>query len=356
MKALREILGAASLPARKAFLGFDGYVDSLYRVIRSRDHSGKTPFQGIADFGQELASRAGLSGGFELDRISVRAGGNAPLMAAALSALEVSTSVAGTMGIPSLHAAFEDLGKRCRLMSVARPADTVALEFADGKIMLGDTQVFEALTWKRLCEALGLEHLRREIQQADLLALVNWANMSHSTDLWRGVLDEGLKGYAGPPKTIFFDLADINRCGEAETRELLPILGRFRLHGRVALGLNENEAWQLAQKLGLKTEADSDLEVLGSDLLGHLDVDSLVIHPRTRAITFEGGEVHSTPGRVVAQPRISTGGGDNFNAGFCWGLLQGLSAHEAAKAAVLVSSLYVEQGRSPSRAELSKVA
>jgi sugar/nucleoside kinase (ribokinase family) len=59
---------------------------------------------------------------------------------------------------------------------------------------------------------------------------------------------------------------------------------------------------------------------------------------------------------VVAKPRLSTGGGDHFNAGFAFGRLQGLSPLDATRAAVLVSSLYVERGRSPRFGEVQASA
>jgi hypothetical protein len=348
--ALKDALAAPSPRAFKALLGFDGYVDSLYRPIQRRDAGGKTPFKDIGEFGAAIQGRAGISGGFELEKISVRLGGNAPLMAAALAALGVDVACVAALGLPAPEGVFVDLGKMSRLFSVAPAASTAALEFGDGKIMLNDTESLETLDWKRVLEILGIEKIRALAAEADLLALVNWANMAKATDLWKGLLEQGLE--KSPTRAIFFDLADLSRCGKAESRELVGLLGRFRAFGKTTLGLNENEAWQLAEKFDFEKESDASLERLGSRILTIADVDRLVIHPRERALVFEGGKIESAPGRVVHKPLISTGGGDNFNAGFCAGLLMGLSGIEAAKMAVLVSSLYVEKGRSPEMREI----
>jgi sugar/nucleoside kinase (ribokinase family) len=145
-------------------------------------------------------------------------------------------------------------------------------------------------------------------------------------------------------------VADISRRNADEVKALMPVLLRYKAHGHVTLGLNENEAIKLADKLGLGTA--EGLEALGQKIQAAVPVDCLVIHPRERAVVFEGGQHYSVPGRVVAKPLLSTGGGDHFNAGFCLGLLQGLGPQGSAEAAVRVSGLYVEKGRSPKFDEL----
>ena len=357
MATLQTVLRESSPKRFRAFVGFDGYVDFLYRVIRERSQKGKVPYADITQFGQDVLGRAGISGGFELEKLSVRAGGNGPLMAAALAALGVEVDCVGSLGLPAIDPAFAALSSSCHLHSVASTATTVALEFGDGKLMLGDTEALETLDWKKVVSAIGLDKIRAMAQGADLLALVNWANLAKGTELWQGFLDEVLakapRSASGP--RIFFDLADLARCGQAETLGLLKLLGRFKAHGEVFLGMNENEAWQLAEKLGLERSAYPSLDALGTAILKHVDVDCLVIHPRSCAVVFQGGKVSTVPGRVVSQVLLSTGGGDNFNAGFCVGLLHGLSGHDAASLAVLVSSSYVENGRSPSKADLLKL-
>lgn len=44
---------------------------------------------------------------------------------------------------------------------------------------------------------------------------------------------------------------------------------------------------------------------------------------------------------------ISTGGGDNFNAGFCLGLLMQLSLPDSLTVGMATSSYYVKYGKSP---------
>ena len=356
-QVLKDLLTESAGRPLRAVVGFDGYEDSLFKVIRQRSNDGKVPYRDIKEFGTDILSRAGISGGFELEKISLRAGGNGPLMAAALAALGIKVTCIGALGLPEVEAVFQPLKERCRLLSVAEPASTVALEFGDGKIMLGDTGSFETLDWAQVVDKVGLQELRGLFDNIELLALVNWANLPKATDLWQGLLEDVLM--KGSPRReslrIFFDLADLTRCGTKETRELMELIGRFRNHGEVSLGLNENEAWQLADKLGVNRANLDSLESLGKSLLAFVKVDCLVIHPRNCAVVFQGACISTVPGRVVTQVLLSTGGGDNFNAGFCAGLLCGLSGKNAAELAVLVSSLYVETGRSPGADEILKI-
>ena len=52
-------------------------------------------------------------------------------------------------------------------------------------------------------------------------------------------------------------------------------------------------------------------------------------------------------------PKLTTGAGDNFNCGFCIGLLAGLEPAELLAAGTASSGFYVRNGRSATNAELS---
>ena len=57
-------------------------------------------------------------------------------------------------------------------------------------------------------------------------------------------------------------------------------------------------------------------------------------------------------GPFTDTPKISTGAGDHFNAGFCLANILGLSDEEAVAAAVGTSGYYVRNAASPSLADL----
>lgn len=341
--------------ARPVLVGFDGFIDSLYRVVRDHEGGRKNPYADIGEFGREILGRAGRSGGFELSRQEVRLGGNAPLMAAGLNALGLETTCIGALGFPDMHAAFQPLAQAgCKLLSVAEAATTSALEFNDGKLMFNDSRPFDGLDWQAVESTLGAHTTSALARQSDLIALVGWANMPSATDLWRGLLSVLKNGVRqGSPKRIFVDLADISRAPAYKIVELIDVLRGYRILGPVALGLNENEALKMADRLGV---AQGDLKRMAQSLFTALELDLLVVHPRQGAWVLDAAACHWVEGRVVEKPLLSTGGGDHFNAGFCFGCLQGLAPLDAARWAVLVSSLYVELGRSPGFAEVKTLA
>jgi sugar/nucleoside kinase (ribokinase family) len=55
----------------------------------------------------------------------------------------------------------------------------------------------------------------------------------------------------------------------------------------------------------------------------------------------------------VQQPKISTGAGDHFNAGFCLGLVLGFSLPESLCVGVATSGYYVRTAQSPTATELA---
>ncbi|MBC8108115.1 MAG: hypothetical protein H7Z14_16130, partial [Anaerolineae bacterium] len=59
-------------------------------------------------------------------------------------------------------------------------------------------------------------------------------------------------------------------------------------------------------------------------------------------------------GPFVREPKISTGAGDHFNAGFCVGRVLGFGLEESLCAGVGVSGYYVRTATSPSATQLAE--
>ncbi|PID89184.1 MAG: hypothetical protein CSB01_03330 [Bacteroidia bacterium] len=57
-------------------------------------------------------------------------------------------------------------------------------------------------------------------------------------------------------------------------------------------------------------------------------------------------------GPYTSTPKLTTGAGDNFNAGFCNGLLRGFTTEECLATGVNTSGFYVRNAHSPSKQEL----
>jgi sugar/nucleoside kinase (ribokinase family) len=121
---------------------------------------------------------------------------------------------------------------------------------------------------------------------------------------------------------------------------------------RVVLGLNESEALRVAGVLGVKTPRSLSHKELADEMYKLLDVHCLVVHPVKCAFAASPEGYFYTDGVFCENPVLTTGAGDNFNAGFCLGLLCGLGMEDALRAGVGNSGFYVRNGRSADLHEL----
>lgn len=94
------------------------------------------------------------------------------------------------------------------------------------------------------------------------------------------------------------------------------------------------------------------LEELVSALAAKLDLSCIVIHAIEGAIAFKDGECVYVDGPYTATPKLTTGAGDNFNAGFCLGLMLGLTLEEILIMGTATSGFYVRNSHSPTLEEL----
>src|SRR5690606_1424377 len=128
----------ASHPTQRGLIGFDGFVDEIIDVVATRtspDHYERIPT--IAELARRIGDAAGLSTNLEMVPTQVKLGGNGPIMANALTSMGMAVTYIGCLGYPEIHPVFAELAEKCDVISVAEPGHTDALEFADGKVMLG---------------------------------------------------------------------------------------------------------------------------------------------------------------------------------------------------------------------------
>ena len=337
----------------RVLVGLDGFVDLIIDAVDKRTGpDAYTRVETLATLGERISRAAGMSSNLELVVRQRKLGGNGPNMAQALLEAGCAVTYIGNLGRPALHPVFADMAKRCKACySLAEPGVTDALEFRDGKLMLGKHESLREVTYERMVEVVGLDRLRGIWAESNLVALTNWTMLTAQTEIWKS-LHRDMKGTKPPAGAILFtDLADPEKRHGREVAEAVRFLKSFRSSHRVVLGLNQKESLEVGTALGLGFKSE-EIEKNASTLRRELDLDAVVIHPTRNAACATERSSATFDGPFCANPKLTTGAGDNFNAGFCWGLLQGLSSHEAAKAAVLVSSLYVEQGRSPKRSEI----
>jgi sugar/nucleoside kinase (ribokinase family) len=107
--------------------------------------------------------------------------------------------------------------------------------------------------------------------------------------------------------------------------------------------------------LGLPGQSDPEgsIEEVAGAIREKLHLSCVVIHPRRSAAAAVEDHSAHFPGPFVVKPKISTGAGDHFNAGFALGQVLGMSLEESLCVGVGVSGYYVRTAISPSAQELA---
>lgn len=362
----------------RALVGYDGFVDVIVRAVDTRASmrtDDYTPIATIAALGSRIGAAAGRSANVELVEVERRFGGNGPLLAGALGKLGAGVTYIGCVGAEGMergpgpvHAAFEGFAGRCeRVLAVAPPGVTHALEFGDGKIMFNMPGAMQEVTWASMRRDLGEQTLREAVGGAELLGIVNWSIMAGVETIFeglRGVLEElAGGGGGGGRKRVFVDLSDPAKRTRADLRRGLAGVASLQAHADVTLGLNLSEAAQVAEVLGGGTidARQQDAEAIGGACLGlaasvreRLGVACVVVHPREGAAAAVASGAAWIDGPMVATPRLSTGAGDHFNAGFAFAQCVGCDLGGCLAMGVGVSGAYVRDAASPGAQRLAE--
>ncbi len=364
---LVETLKSANIHNKKALIGFDGYIDVLYRVVKSRSSDGKLQFyKTITEYANRLATAAGKSADLELIMQNTQFGGNAPIMANCISRHGMEAVCVGALGSPKIEEPFFEIDGNCKIISFASPCRTIALEFEDGKIMMGDLTNGQEITWERLLNSVGEKEFCRLIEESDLIGVLNWSAHCGVEQIFKGIM--GMVSQMDfkmlLKKTIFVDLADPSARSAEELQTYLQEIATMGKSTSTILGVNENEVMAVfrclfpdkARVLALQGEflqPTALLYELGNDTMNLLNLHALVLHTVSYSIAFNQQSGSISQGFYVNDPLLSTGGGDNFNAGFCTGMIMGLPLTQSLILGDASSSYYVSHGESATLLQLA---
>lgn len=337
----------SSLAEKKITAGFDGFIDTIVKVIKKKQAQKPAMlFSTIKEFGNYIVEKHGASLSLEIEERSSKLGGNMPIMANALGQIGATTNCIGALGYPRVHPVFDQFPSNCHLYSFADPGTATAFEFNDGKIMLAQMGVLNSFGWDKLKEHIGIDTLVSLYKQSDLLCLLNWSEIDASTDIWKGILKDVLPQYSfkNGNQLAFFDLSDCSKRSNGSIKEALLLLQQFATHTKVILGLNKNEA-RIIYKI-LYDKSSKDLFDTGKKIFEKTGIHTLVIHSSKEVVAFMHEENVTVDTFFIPDPKISTGAGDNFNAGFCAAQLLQLSLESSVIFANAVSGHYVRTGTS----------
>jgi sugar/nucleoside kinase (ribokinase family) len=360
--ALREqtaakLAGLLDQPAKlNAFIGLDGFVDEILHVVDKRESAEKYHrLPGMAQWAQRIDAAAGKSTNIELVSQMTKLGGNGPIMANAMAAFGARVSYLGILGYPNLHPVFADFARRAEVVSIAEPGYTDAVEFEDGKVMLGKHQSLRQMNWENIKSRYGVDKFLAKVKAADFLGFVNWTMLTAMNGIWAAIQAEVCPKLEGSRKKLFIDLCDPEKRTPEDISKALQLIASFEKYFDVIFGLNQKEACEIGKNLGLATgdQSEAGLSRLGQEILKRVPVNTVVIHPTAFALSVDKQGVKLVRGPFTAKPLITTGAGDHFNAGFCMGRLLGLSNEESLLCGVATSGFYVRTAKSPTLADLA---
>lgn len=366
---------SASMERAATLAGLDGFVDTIIRPVRRRPPERPDAFEAIgtmSDFAARVAEASGRSCNIELVVEQVRAGGNGVNTAEALLALGAPVTYIGNLGeaegdcsasagATKLHPVYAPFAGRCRaLHSLGPTSRTDALEFTDGKLMLGRLDGLSYVRWDSvLARVGGVDAMVLMLGGVRLLVLANWRAIRGMTRIWRGLTEEALPRVPARDRPrVFIDLADPSARTDEEIADALDALAAMNLVTPVTLGLNTAETARIAQatcvgaRLAPGEPAPERLRDAAAAIRAAVRLSCVVSHGRSGAGGATARESDCFVGPFTARPVLSTGAGDRFNAGF--GLAQTLGAPLAPclAAGCALAGWCVRNGAPPTMAQL----
>jgi sugar/nucleoside kinase (ribokinase family) len=354
LKAADAIAARKAVMRTKKFLvGFDGFVDEIIHAVATRKNKHEYQrIETISEFASRIATAAGKSANIELVPVLEKLGGNGPLMAMAAAGMGAQVTCIGMLGYPEIHPVFKPLKSICKVVSVGQPGHTDALEFHDGKLMLGKLNTIKDMCWQRLLDVVGEPVLRELFFLSDMVSCTNWTMLTEMEEIIENMIrlvPEGSK------VKFFFDLADPEKRSRADLTRVIEQIKSLNKKTEVILGLNLREAEQVSNVIGLteKTQESAqgvrDAAVRVRERMG---ISGVVVHAIKFAGASIGADSAGIEGPHCPSPKLSTGAGDHFNGGFCGGIMADLPVLDALYSGVGASGWYVRNGRSPTSEDI----
>ncbi len=336
---------SVNLVGSKVTVGFDGFIDEIIHVVDTRQN--KDTFKRIGtikEYGERIVSAAGKSLNMEMVPVMKKVGGNGPLMAMAVSGMGCDTTCIGLLGFPEVDTVFSPLKERCKLLTVGEPGHTDALEFQDGKLLMGKLNTISQMSWPKIKEVIGESEFDSIINTSQLVACTNWTMLTEMDGILTHLLENQRKT---PGPTFFFDLADPQKRSRKEINAVLQSIQNLSKYTSVYLGLNLRESEQVADVIGVTKKMEDGPDVLAAcatALQEALDITGVVIHSVKCAGASDKNGSAGVLGPYCPAPKITTGAGDHFNGGFCSGLLCDMSLESCLYTGVATSGWYVRGG------------
>lgn len=337
---------------RNALIGFDGFIDVVVHAVDHCDENKKIYINTIEQFGKRIVEAGGKSTNIELDVVDKKIGGNGPILSEALRILGMSTTYIGTLGDPNLNI-FSEFLKKNNTFSIGNPGETRAIEFNDGKILLGEMYDVAQVNAGSVLKVCDKQTLRQLTNKSDILCFVNWTMLLNLNSIFDLFLDEII---TRDDHIFFFDLADPSKRKKDDIYSLCQYIRKFSSKGFSILGLNLNEALCVLSALEIKheliEEKDSMLkavEIIQKQIECHI----VFIHANAMSVGYNGDSSYVS-GYFSEHPKILTGAGDHFNAGFLFDYVNNHDLKSALHFGSATAKYYVDYACSPNITQVTK--
>jgi sugar/nucleoside kinase (ribokinase family) len=350
-----------SVANKKCFLGFDGYVDSLYSMVKSRKNA-KTweKMESLKEFGNLISKVAGSSANAERVLKKKIFGGFAPNTSRALNSLGVKIYLVAALGYPKFNEYYQQ-SSGVESISIGNPGETIGLEFDDGKLMITDFEPILNIDWNLLRERVKSEKLIEIMHGSDIMGFGHWALVPNLNDIWNHFLHDLFPSISNLKNKLFFvDIADITKRSPKDILEMIEILQKINRQIPVMLSVNDREAIRLSvvlNKTKVTQKANKDYRefaTTGKEINNNINLSYFVIHsPHFATISTDKDHYWVTEGFTL-KPNYTVAAGDHFHSGVVLGLSCNLTPPEAILMGNALTAIFVRTGISPNFEQLTQ--
>jgi len=337
------------------FLGFDGYIDSLYSLVLSReDVKNWTVMDSMKSMAEQIINTAGSS--TNIERVLKRkvAGGFAPNTSKALWNLGLRVFLVAAMGLPKPKEIFKIYPEFVEDISINEPGRTVGLEFNDGKIMITDFHNIYNITWDRIIKKISLPKLIDRFNICNGYGFGHWSLMLEMNNIWTKIREEIFPSVSNLKEKIFLiDLADLRKRQDKDIKKMLDLLMELEGDVQICLSLNDKEVIDISRVVDGVDEVNPQLPNFvdyveaGKKINEILNLSYLVIHEPHFATITNKKDHYWVSEAFTSTPRFSTGAGDHLNGATLAGLVLGLNPAEAILLGNVNAAIFVRTGESP---------
>ena len=112
-------------------------------------------------------------------------------------------------GDGQIDAVFDPMVDRAKeVISLGPPGITDALEFQDGKIMLGKHESLHIVSYETVKAVVGVPRMIQLLKESDAMVCINWTMCMGLTGIWQGLMKDVLPHLDGHRPIFFVDIAD----------------------------------------------------------------------------------------------------------------------------------------------------